>query len=126
MAIPDPRRLLGMVSGMIVWAVWFILVYALTGVGCRAGWNRWLLPGGNLLGLSMLASTLSALALIGWCAWRGHAAWRSSRIAGAADGGEPAQRRRFMGLAMLLLSGLAGIGTLLVAVPMLMLDPCTA
>lgn len=126
MAIADPRKLVGVISSMIVWAVWFVLVYALTGVGCRAGWNQLRLPVGNLLSLVMLVSALLALALIGWCGWRGYVAWREPIAAGAGLSREAAQRMRFMGLAMCLLSVLAGIGTLLVALPILMLDPCAS
>jgi hypothetical protein len=122
MAIADSRRLVGVISAMIVWAAWFVVVYALTGVGCRAGWHRMLLPGGNLLSLSMLISAVVALALIAWCAWLGYAAWRRDPAPGV--GREVARRQRFLGLVMLLLSGLAGIGTLLGALPVFMLDPC--
>lgn len=126
MTVADPRRLVGMISAMIVWAVWFVIVYALTGIGCRAGWNAVLLPIGNLLSLLMLASTVLALGLIGWCARRGYVAWRSTGPAGAGVGREIMQRQRFLGLAMFVLALLAGIGTLLVALPIVMLDPCAA
>jgi hypothetical protein len=126
MAFPDHRRLVGVISGMIVWAVWFVVVYALTGVGCDAGWQHRSLPGGgNQLSLLMLLSTAVALLLIGWCAWRGYQAWKASRESGRA-GLENLQRLRFMGLLMLVLSLLAGIGTLMIAVPILMLEPCAA
>lgn len=117
MAFPNPHRLVGVISGMIVWAVWFVVVYGLTGVGCDAGWNTSLL---------MLASTVVALALIARCAWIGFAAWRLRHEAAIVTGRESAQRQRFMGLTMGVLSLLAGIATLLIAVPILMLDPCIA
>jgi hypothetical protein len=106
--IPFAQRLIGAISGMIVWALWFVLVYSLTGIGCRAGWNH---------------STL-ALALIGWLGWMGYSSWRQAQ-AGASRGGQDAlQRRRFMGMAMAWLAVIAALGTLLTALPMLMLDPC--
>lgn len=116
-------RLVGMISSMIVWAAWFVVVYGLTGVGCDAGWQRQRVPGGNLLSLLMLLSSLLALLLIGWCALRGLKRWQSSNQAGA-EGGELRQRQRFTGLVMLVLSLFAGIGTVLISVPILMLDPC--
>lgn len=124
MALATARRLVGVVSAMIVWAVWFVAVYSLTGVGCRAGWQQIDLPGGNLLSAVMLLCTAAALGLILECARRGHAAWRGARDRPAQAGAEAVQRQRFMGLTMLLVSALAAIGTLLVAVPIFMLDPC--
>lgn len=114
----------GMISGMIVWAVWFVIVYSLTGIGCDAGWHRRAVPGGNLLTLVMLASTLLALSIITWCAWRGFLRWRDTAEAG--DGIDNRQRRRFTGLVMGVLSLIAAASTMMVAIPMLMLDPCAA
>lgn len=125
MAGSSYQRLTGAVSGPIVWAVWFVVVYALTGIGCDAAWNERAVPGGNLLSLTMLASTVLALALIGWCARRGYVGWRRGREETAA-GLEAQQRLRFLGLVMLVLAVLAAIGTVLVALPILMLDPCAA
>lgn len=126
MGLATPRRLLGVVSAMIVWAAWFVAVYSLTGVGCRAGWHHVALPGGNLLSAVMLLCTAAALGLILECGRRGHAAWRGARHRPAQTGAETVQRQRFLGLTMLLVSALAAIGTLLVAVPIFMLDPCRA
>ena len=125
MSFPSPQRLVGVVSGMIVWAVWFVVVYALTGVGCGAGWNERAVPGGDLLRLSMLLSTAVALALIGGCACRGYVGWRSGEE-GRGSGREVHQRARFMGLVMFVLSLLAAVGTVMVAIPIVMLDPCAA
>lgn len=123
MKMPNALRLVGMISGMIVWAAWFVVVYSLTGIGCDAGWHRQSVPGGNLLSLLMLLSTAMALLLIGWSAWRGFKSWKRGEEAGPG-GGELRQRQRFMGLVMGVLSLLAGIGTIMVSVPILMLQPC--
>lgn len=124
--LANARSMLGMVSGLIVWAVWFVVVYALTGVGCRAGWQEQAMPVGNLLSLLMLACTALALVLIVICGRRGYAAWRGAGHAATPAGAEAVQRRRFLGLTMLLVSALAAVGTVLVAVPILMLPPCHA
>lgn len=121
MALTHPRRLAGSISGMVVWAVWFVVVYALTGIGCDAGWQHRSVAGGNLLTLAMLASTVVALSLIGVCAWRGHTGWRASQNAVGASARE---RTRFTALMMLVLSLVAGIGTVMIAIPILMLSPC--
>lgn len=116
-------RLPMVISSMIIWAVWFVAVYALTGVGCRAGWQRHALPAGNLLSLVLVACTLLALALIASAGVAGYRAWRAARE-GNVRGQEAAQRQRFMGLAMLMLAVISAIGTVLGVVPVLMLDPC--
>ena len=109
------------VAAMIVWVAWFVLAYALTGVGCRAGWNHAGSGGLNLLTVLLVLSAVLALALIGWCGWRGHVIWRG---AAAARGQDATQRTRFIGMATALLAGIAAIGTVFTAIPMLMLDPC--
>lgn len=126
MAIPDPRRLLGVISPLIVWAVWFVFVYGLTGVGCDAAWDEVALPAGNALSLLMLISALLALGLIGGCAWRGYGSWRGNRSVADTRDREAMQRGRFLGLMMLLASLLAAIGILLGSLPIFMLDPCAA
>jgi hypothetical protein len=121
---PDHRSLLGVISGMIVWAAWFAIVYGLTGLGCDAHWHLRRVPvAGNLLSLVMLLSTALALFLIGWTAWRGFRGWRGSATAGRS-GAEKRERQNFMGLSMFVLSLLAAAATVMVAIPILMLDPC--
>lgn len=123
MSFPHHRSLLGVISGMIVWALWFVTVYALGGIGCDEGWNHIDVPGGNALSLAMLLSTAVALLLIAWCALRGHQGWRRG-VEARVSGQEAQQRMQFMGLIMLVLSVLAAIGTIMVAIPILMLEPC--
>jgi len=123
MAFPSHRGWIGVVSGLIVWAVWFVLVYGLTGVGCDAGWQQRDVPGGNLLSGLMLLATLAALALMSWSAWRGFRGWHHGNDLTVA-GAEKKERLRFMGLVMGVLSVLAAVGTVMIAIPILMLDPC--
>lgn len=125
MAFPSHRNWIGVISGMIVWAAWFVVVYGLTGVGCDAGWQQRAVPGGNLLSLLMLLATLVALAMIGWSAWRGLRGWKHGNDP-AVPGAEKQQRLRFMGLVMGVLSLMAAGGTVMIAIPILMLDPCAA
>jgi hypothetical protein len=122
---PTYRHLPGMVSGLVVWAVWFVAVYGLAGLGCERGWNEHSVPGGNLLSVTLLGTTAAALAAIGWCAVRGYVGWRSGR--GRRGPGQEAQHRaRFMGFVMFVLSLIAVVATVMIAIPMLMLDPCAA
>ena len=122
-AKPSASSLIGVTSSMLVWMVWFVAVYALTGLGCRAGWNRLAVPGGNLLTLVMVLSALLALALIAWRGRIGVSTWRAA-TRGEVRGQDAAQRQRFIGMATAVLAVLAALGTLFTAVPMLMLDPC--
>jgi hypothetical protein len=114
-----------MVSGLVVWAVWFVAVYALAGLGCERGWNERSALGGNMLSVTLLGATAVALAVIGWCAVRGYTGWRSER-GRRASGQEARNRARFMGFVMFVLSLIAVLATVMVAIPMLMLDPCAA
>jgi len=123
MRLGNYRSLLGVISGMMVWAIWFVTVYALGGIGCDAGWNEISLPIGNALSLSMLLSTALALALIIWSAFRGYQGWRCS-TKGEIAGEEAQHRMRFMGLIMLVVSLLAAVGTVMIAIPIFMLEPC--
>lgn len=125
MAFANNRSLVGVITSMIVWAAWFVLVYALTGVGCEGGWHTRTLAGVNQLSLAMLASTAVAVVLMAWCAWRGWVGWREDGLADGC-GREVAQRRRFLGLVMLVLALIAIAGTLMIALPILLLDPCAA
>jgi uncharacterized membrane protein len=125
MSFPSHRRLIGVISAMIVWALWFVAVYSLTGIGCAAGWNTQPTPVGNVLSLAMLISAAVALVLIAWCARCGYVGWRRGDDA-QGIGEEARQRMHFMGLVMLVLSVIAAIGTVLTAIPIVMLDPCAA
>lgn len=123
MRVPDYQSWAGVLSGMIVWAVWFVVIYALAGIGCDAGWQTRAVPGGNQLSLILLASSATALVIIGWCARRGYVGWRRSQAA-ETGGIERQQRLQLMGLAMFVLSLLAAAGTVMISIPVLMLDPC--
>lgn len=125
MRFANYRSLLGVISAMMIWALWFVTVYALGGIGCDAGWNDIPVPGGNALSLVMLLSTALALALMCWCAIVGYRGWRRSS-GGEVEGQEARRRMHFMGLAMLVLSIIAAISTLMIAISILMLEPCAA
>lgn len=124
MQVNATPRLFHLVSGMIVWAVWFVVAYALTGLGCRGGWNHLVWGGTNVLTLVLVLSAVIALALIGWCGLRGHAMWKQGRDGSGARGQDATQRQRFAGMATAVLAGIAAIGTVFTVIPMLMLDPC--
>lgn len=117
-------RLLGMVSPMIVWALYFLAVYSLAGLRCGAPpagvphiGEPWL---DLLLGTCTLLALLATGAL-GLRAWR---AWRTERSSHARAPVDTHDRRRFMALVMLVLAALAAVASLLTALPLLMLETC--
>lgn len=99
--------MLAAISPMIVWATYFVLVYAVQGIGCDRGWDRigWL--GSNALTVTLLALTVAALAAIGMLGAR---AW--------------SRRVGFEGRVMGVLAVVAAIATVYVALPTMMLEPC--
>lgn len=101
--------MLGAISPMIIWAVYFVLVYSIQGVGCDQAWNRSLLLGTNALTLTLVVLTTAALVLI---VWQGARAWP--------------RRSGFHGRVALVLSLLAGLATAFIGIPIVMLEPCIA
>src|SRR5690606_22424232 len=89
------RSLVGAVSGFIVWAAHFAIVYSLVGVGCAEGWHRAPLAGVNALTMLLLGVTLPALALIAWIGRGGWHAWAEANGLGADR--DDRARLRFMG-----------------------------
>lgn len=126
MAFPNNRTLVGVIMSMIAWAVWFVVVYGLTGVGCDAGWHLQDTALGNRLSVAMVAVTLLTVAFQAWCAWRGWVGYRAGREGTAGPGLEAAKRARFLGLVMLVVALIAIVSTLMIGLPILMLDPCAA
>lgn len=116
-----PDRLVGMTAPMLLWALHFVLVYSLAGVGCEHDWYRATLLGTNRLSLLLVVATIAALvpiALLGWRALRWHRHGTS-----AADASLP-RHGRFLVRVTLALSVLAAIAVLFTATPILLLPPC--
>ncbi len=111
---------------MAVWALHFVVVYSLAGLGCEREALLQRLATLPLLTWVMLLATVAALVLIAWLGWR---AWRSWQALGAAPQGaaplpHAQPRERFMRLATALLALLAFIAVVFTATPILMLPPC--
>lgn len=117
-----PDRLLGMALPMGLWALHFVFVYSLAGLGCEHDWHRQRFAGVNVLSLGLILATIVALVpivLLGLRAWRLH---QSS----LGDVDPTVRRARFLGLLTTVLAALAAIAVLFTATPILMLPPCTA
>ena len=106
-------QLTAMVAAMIVWALHFVVVYAVVGLHC----DRPLTLARQPAGLWLLLSTLLALAVavaIGIAAWR---RWRrASRTASA--------RERFMSIVTGTLALIALLAIGMTALPMLLQPSC--
>lgn len=116
-----PFRLVGMAAPMSIWALHFVLVYSLAGLGCEEGWHLRRTWGLSHLTWTLLVSTVAALGLIARLGWR---ARRSLRA--AAEPADAVQRRhRFMGRATAILAVLGAIAVVFTATPVFMLPSCT-
>ncbi|MEX0900131.1 MAG: hypothetical protein WD081_05515 [Gammaproteobacteria bacterium] len=101
--------MLAAITPMITWAVYFVVVYAVQGLGCDQAWNRSLLLGTNALTLTLVVLTVAALALI---TWQGARAWP--------------RRSGFQGRVAFALAVLAVLATAFTGIPIVMLEPCVA
>jgi hypothetical protein len=108
--------LTAMISAIIVWALHFVLVYAVVGLGCERPFTL----DRNAAGLWLVAGTLVALGavlVIGVAAYR---VWRRER--GHSD--PTATRRRFMAAVAGLLAMLSFFAILMTVLPVAMLPSC--
>lgn len=123
-----PYRLTLVAAPMAVWALHFVLVYSLAGLGCEHGWHLRNMVAANPLTWSLILATVVALGLlagIGWHAWRSWRVQRDRSEDGDGDGdGTLARRQRFMSLATAVLALLAAIAVSMTAIPVFMLPPC--
>jgi hypothetical protein len=115
--------LIGAVSGLLVWAVYFVAAYVFLSIACASGLNRIRLLGVDAAQLTLVLMTLVALALIAWIAVANVRAGRRTRT---RAGAEPrvAERRRFMSRTAVLLAGLSFVATLWMGGSIVVLAPC--
>jgi len=104
-----------LVLGLIIWAVWFVVLYGGLSVGCALAPPDVALGSLNWLNAVLLILTLGCTALLlylGACCWQGRA---------SADGDLQRQFIVHVGAAVHLLSAAA---VLLVGLPVFALPPC--
>ncbi len=117
-----PGRLTGMALPMALWALHFVVVYGLVGLGCEHGWQSRTLAGGNLLSVLLVALTVLVLVPVVALGLRARRAWRRHA---ANQAGDPRQRRHaLIAMAATALAILAAIAIVFTATPALLLPPC--
>ncbi|MFN4118265.1 hypothetical protein [Acidovorax sp.] len=106
-------------TGLTLWFVWLCLVYGGAAVACAVAPPP--AHAGPWTGVNAFLLFVSAAFVAGF-AW---AALRQARAARALQGDDAAaRRRRFFASAAAVLHGVAGVSTLVVALPLLLLAPC--
>jgi hypothetical protein len=114
----------------VLWALHFVLVYALQGLACVEGWQHLRLAGLAgvtwwLLGLTLvILAAQVALGLRALRAWRSARRELARRKPGQVEGKPPATHRRFTAAATAALALLAVMATCFTAIPILLLPIC--
>jgi hypothetical protein len=108
--------LTAMISAIIVWALHFVLVYAVVGLGCERPFTL----GRDTAGLWLLAGTLVALGAVVAIGLAALGVWRRER----RHSDPTATRRRFMAAVAGLLSMLSFFAILMTVLPVVMLPSC--
>ncbi len=117
------NSLLAMVSGLLLWTLYFLFNYAFLSLGCALGFAEIQVAGLSLVHWVILAVTPLVLLAMVYLAWR---SWQQYRELGEAEA-EPelVRRQRFMALVAVMIHGLAVIALCWVATPVLMgIPPC--
>jgi hypothetical protein len=115
-----PHTLTGIAAPLTVWALHFVLVYAMQGLACAQDWQRTLLAGREAVFWWLLLATLAAavaIACLGLRAWR---SWRAQR--GALE--DVARRRRFAARLTLASAAMALLAVAFTATPIFLLPTC--
>lgn len=104
-----------------IWCAHLLVCYPAAAIWCaKAGRDasldeiRWLIA-------AVTALALAAIAVIGWRGMRRHRVGVGPRT---HEHDTPEDRHRFLGLAMILLSGLAAVGVIFVALPAVFMETC--
>lgn len=117
----ESRRLSAALSGPILWALHFLLVYVGVSLACAAGWGETALagmPGINLLLIGFSLIVLGAMLL------RARSLLRWLRRLGDEAAGDEQRGERFRGALALLLYLLSFIAVVWISLPLFVIPPC--
>jgi len=121
--VEEPKGgLWALTVGPAIWAVHFLASYMAAAVWCgRAGADA-----GFGLAIAVFAGgTVLALAAAGWVGWRGWVRYNYGEAVPSHHKDTPEDRRRFLGLATLLLAMLGGVSIAYTAMAVLMMRGCS-
>lgn len=116
------RSLTGMAAPLAVWALHFIVVYAIQAIACRQGWHALRWAGRDAIVWCLLLLTLAAMLTTAWLGWR---AWRqrpASTRSGTGHDAPPLDR--FMATLTTAVSVLATVAIAFIGIPLLILSTC--
>ncbi|MGQ0603929.1 MAG: hypothetical protein ACT4QE_19790 [Anaerolineales bacterium] len=125
---PLPRNrwlLIGLLTGPVVWAVYFLVAYLVGEFGCLSGALQFAVLG--VPAVTAIVTLLTAIALIAVliAGWKTFEVWQQMKALDDTEAaGREQARTRFLGFGGLLLSGLFAYAILLNGVPALVLRPC--
>ncbi len=121
--LQESRRSLwiGLLTGPIVYALHFIVVYLLVEIACRVGWLQFQLWGLSGLSITVLGITLVAAAIN---AGAGVLEYREWRLRKEREGGTSGTYAPLMSLVGVWLNGLFTLTILMTGAPALVLMPC--
>jgi hypothetical protein len=108
--------LTAMISAIIVWALHFVLVYAVVGLSCERPFTL----GRGGAGLWLVTATLLALAAVVGIGLAALGVWRRER----RHSDQAATRRRFMAAVAGLLAILSAIAIIMTVLPVVLLPSC--
>lgn len=109
---------LRMLSGPLIWAVYFFAGYGLAEFGCRAGWLAGQVAGIYAASLVIVLLTIVAAAGAGFAGWMVYRRWQRRTGAGSAP------VRHWMDYVGLMLSALFTFLIVMTGLPLLVLEPC--
>lgn len=104
-----------------IWALHLVVCYASTAIWCARAGRDASLDGIRWLFLIATAVALAGIAAVGV---RGARRWRTGPPPHTQAHDTPEDRHRFLGVATLLLSGLAAVGVIFVALPAIWVSTC--
>jgi hypothetical protein len=104
-----------------IWAAHFLLSYCTVAIVCAKAGHSAFGDARIAVGLYTIAA-LAALLWLSLRSWQRHRAGGGARLPHAAD--SPADRHRFLGFAVLLLSGLAAVAVTYAALAALLIGSC--
>jgi hypothetical protein len=125
----SPFHPLQIVLGLIVWALYFIVVYALTSIACEhfapppaAGAVNWL--NGGLLALTVVV--VIGLLSQAWRGWQAHSGTRKKSTTQPPDNHQvhAASTSHFINYIGIAVHIIAAVATLYTGAPALVLTPC--